>query len=215
MTASADAVRDRRRRFAAPGGSHDHLIQVLGKALPTLVGLVAAVMILSPLKPRGEVSFLLDRHKVAMTGNRIDVDKAMYRGNDNDGRPFEVTAGHAVQKSPSIPVIVMQNLLAKLQLQDGPARVEAPTADYNYDADKVSSQQPLTFTASGGYRMTMSNVTIDLNTHLATGSGGVQGILPAGSFTADQVTADLGQRTVALVGRAHLHMTPGKMSVPK
>ncbi len=215
LTTLAEATRDRRRRFAAPGGSHDHVIAVLGKALPAMVGLVAAVMVLTPLSPRGEVSFLLDRHKVAMTDNRIAVDRATYRGNDNDGRPFEVSAGHALQRSPTVPVIAMQGLAAKLQLQDGPASVAAPTADYDYSADKLVSRHPLTFTAADGYRMTMSNVTIDLKTHMAMGSGGVQGTLPAGSFTADQASADLGERTIALAGHARMRMTPGKLSAPK
>lgn len=215
VSVTAEAVRDRRRRFAAPGGSHDRLIGILNKVLPAGVGLIAAVMLLAPLKPRGEVSFLLDRHKVAVTGNRIDVDRAMYRGTDDDGRLFEVTAGRALQASIDAPVIGMQNLVAKLQLQDGPALVQAPVADYNYKVDNITSQQPLTFTGTGGYKMTMRNVTVDLKKHVANGAGGVQGTLPAGTFTADRVNADLGGRTVALDGRAHMRMTPGKMTVPK
>ena len=47
MTVQADQIRDKRRHFAAPGGSHDRLIGFLAKALPAAIGLVAAVMILS------------------------------------------------------------------------------------------------------------------------------------------------------------------------
>jgi hypothetical protein len=54
MTVQADLIRDKRRHFATPGGFHDKLISFLAKALPAAIGLVAAVMILSPLSPRGE-----------------------------------------------------------------------------------------------------------------------------------------------------------------
>ena len=60
MTIEPDRIQDRRRHFAAPGGSHDRLIGFLAKALPAAIGIVVAVMILSPLSPRGEVGFLLD-----------------------------------------------------------------------------------------------------------------------------------------------------------
>ena len=40
MTAQADIIRDRRRAFAGPGGSHDRLIGFLGKALPAGIGAV-------------------------------------------------------------------------------------------------------------------------------------------------------------------------------
>lgn len=83
-------------------------------------------MILVPLSPRGEISFLLDRNKVATTGERIAVDNAAYRGQDNQGRDFVVTAGTAVQRSPEIPIVEMQKLIARMNLRDGPADIAAP-----------------------------------------------------------------------------------------
>src|SRR5690349_9463846 len=105
MTATAENLRSRRQVFAAPGGSHDRLVRRLATLLPALIGVVAALMILTPLTPRGEVSFLLDRNKVAIAENRLSVDNAMYRGEDNKGRPFSVIAGEAIQQSSSVPIV--------------------------------------------------------------------------------------------------------------
>src|SRR5690349_684352 len=118
MTAQADLIRDKRRHFAAPGGFHDRLIRMLRKVLPAAIGVIAAVMILAPFTQHGEISFLLDRNRVAVTGERIAVDKAMYRGQDNQGRPFSLTAGSAVQASPAIPIVEMKNLVGNIQLED-------------------------------------------------------------------------------------------------
>ena len=65
-TNEAKQLRNQRQHFAAPGGSHDRLVTFLGKALPMGVGIVASLMIITPLSPGTEVSFLLDRNKVAM-----------------------------------------------------------------------------------------------------------------------------------------------------
>ena len=92
-TQQAQALRSRRQRFAAPGGSHDRLVGFLSRALPMGVGVLAALMVITPLSPRGEISFLLDRNKVAVVPDRLRVDNALYRGQDNQSRPFSLTAG--------------------------------------------------------------------------------------------------------------------------
>jgi lipopolysaccharide export system protein LptC len=215
MTVQADIIRDKRRHFAAPGGFHDRLIGFLAKALPAAIGVVAAVMILTPLSPRGEVSFLLDRNKVAVTPERIHVDKAAYRGQDDLGRPFLLTAGSAIQPSPTSPILELTDLIARIELKDGPARVKAPGGNYNFDTSHVAVPGPVDFSASDGYHMVTQNVGIDLKTRRLDGSGGVSGTLPAGTFTADRISGDLEERTVTLEGNARLRMTPGKMRMPQ
>ena len=91
-TQEAAALRSERQHFAAPGGSHDRLVAFLAKALPMGVGVIAALMVITPLSPRGEISFLLDRNDVAVIQERLRVDNALYRGQDAQGRPFSLTA---------------------------------------------------------------------------------------------------------------------------
>jgi lipopolysaccharide export system protein LptC len=214
MTEAADRIRDKRRQWAAPGGSHDRLVRVLARWLPGAVGVVAAAMIVGPLFPRGEISFLLDRNKVAVTSERVRVANAMYRGEDNEGRPFTVTAADAVQASAADPVVRMQGLVARILMADGPAELSAQSGSYNYDREAVEVGGPVTFTAADGYRMTTAHVAIDLKGQRVVGDGGVSGAIPAGTFAADRLVADLGARTIALEGKARLVMTPGKLRMP-
>ena len=97
-TQEAKARRSERQHWAEPGGSHDRMVAFLSRALPMGVGVLAALMVITPLSPRGEVSFLLDRNKVAVINERLRVDNALYRGADNKNRPFSLTAGEAVQR---------------------------------------------------------------------------------------------------------------------
>jgi len=215
MTVEADIIRDRRRHFAAPGGFHDRLIAFLAKALPVAIGVIVAVMLLTPLSKRSEISFLLDRNKVAITDKRIAVDRAMYRGQDSKGRAFELTAGKAVQASARQPIVEMNDLMARLQLSDGPAELRASHGIYNFDKETVSVDGAVNFSAADGYRMVTKNVEIDLKSRRAVGSGGIEGSVPTGSFSADRIVADLGERTVTLEGNARLRMTPGKLRIPQ
>jgi lipopolysaccharide export system protein LptC len=214
MSQAAEINRDKRRHWAAPGGSHDRRIRILARWLPGLVGVVVAAMIVQPLFPRGEVSFLLDRNKVAITEDRVRVADAMYRGIDNEGRPFTVTAGNAVQKSAREPVVKMDNLAARIRMADGPAELTAGNGAYDYDREEVTVPGQVLFTAADGYRLAAGNVSIDLRTRRVVGGGGVSGSIPAGTFSANRIVADLGARTVALEGNARLLMAPGKLRMP-
>ena len=214
MTLQADIIRDRRRHFATPGGSHDRLIHFLATALPGAVGLIAAVMILAPLSPRSEISFLLDRNKVAVTRERLRVTNAMYRGEDDKGRAFSVSAGSAVQASGAEPIVRMDRLVAQIVLPEGPANLSAAGGIYDYNAEQVSASGPVVFTAADGYRMTTSNVAINLKSRMVVGSGGVSGAIPAGTFSANRIVADLGERSITLDGNARLQMAPGKLRMP-
>lgn len=214
MTDAADRIRNQRRQWAAPGGSHDRLIRVLARWLPGAVGVVAAAMLLGPLFPRGEISFLLDRNKVATTDARLRVANAMYRGEDDEGRPFTVTAASAIQVSAADPVVRMEGLVARILMADGPAELSAQGGSYDYNRETVDVNGPVTFTAADGYRMTTGHVAIDLKGQRVIGNGGVNGAIPAGTFSAERLVADLNARTIALEGKARLVMTPGKLRMP-
>lgn len=214
MTLAADIMRGKRVEFALPGGSHDRLIRVLATVLPALIGMIAAIMVLAPFAPRGEISFLLDRHKVAIAEDRVRVTDAKYRGEDSKGRPFTVSAASAVQAKATDPEVSMESLLASIQMNDGPATVSAPAALYNFDQETVQVRGPVEFAAADGYKMTATGVTVDLRSRKVTGTGGITGAVPAGTFSANGIVADLGARTVALDGNARLRMTQGKLRMP-
>lgn len=214
MTLEADMMRTRRRRFAAPGGFHDRLVHFLARALPAAVGALIAVMVIAPISPRGEISFLLDRRKVAVLEDRMQVSSAMYRGQDNEGRGFSITAGSAVQRTKAIPLIQLDQLTARIMLDDGPAQLTAGKGDYNFGNEIVDIAGPINFQTSDGYRMTATNVDIDLGAKSLRSRGPVEGRIPAGTFSADRISADLSERSVTLEGNARLRMVPGRMKMP-
>ena len=214
MTLAADRIRTRRQAFAAPGSAFDVIVRWLAVGLPALVGVIAAMMLIAPLSDRGEVSFLLDRNKVAVADDRLRVDEAMYRGQDARGRPFSLTTGAAVQKSASVPVVAMQDLVARILLPEGPALLATAGGRYAFRDDLVMIPGVVRFTAADGYRMLVRNVTIDLKAQTLHGEGRVEGVIPAGSFEADSIHADLAARTLRLEGNARMRMVPGELRLP-
>ena len=213
-TQEAKQLRSRRQRFAQPGGSHDKLVRFLARALPMAVGVVAALMVITPLSPRGEISFLLDRNEVALITERLRVDNALYRGQDEQGRPFSLTAGEAVQKSSVEGIVRMDDLVARLLMKEGPARVEAPGGQYDINEEVVAVNGTMRMEAADGYSMRASGVSLDLKDKTLEGAGGVEGAVPAGTFRANRLDADLDERRITLTGNARLRMEPGKLRMP-
>ena len=213
-TSEAKELRSQRQHFAAPGGSHDRLVRFLSKALPMGVGIVAALMVITPLSPGSEVSFLLDRNKVAMIDERLSVSNAMYRGQDDGGRPFSLTAGEAVQRSSAEGIVRMRDMMAQILLRDGPARISADGGAYDIDTEVMSVDGLLRLSSADGYSMTARGVSVDLQSRMMTGSGRVQGEVPAGAFEADSIEVDIDERRISLRGNARLTMRPGELRVP-
>lgn len=209
MSARAEADRNMRRLWAARGSSHDRVVRILRYGLPIVIGVVSAVLIFSPFTHRTEVSFLLSKDSVEVAKERMRVTRAMYRGQDGKGQPFALIAGSAVQRSSAEPVVELSNLSAAIRLSDGPATIAAALGSYNMDSETVAIPGAVTVSGADGYRMLARNVRIDLKKRLLTGSGGVDGALNLGQFSANQLFADLDARIVRLQGNARLRINQG------
>jgi len=209
MSDSAEQQPVVKRSWAAPGGLHDVLVKALKILLPAAVGVLLAYLLLSPLSKDREISFLLDKNKVDVAGERLKVQSAQYRGQDNKGRPFTIDAARALQATSKEPVVDIDGMSAGILLADGPAKIQAPKARYDMDAQKVDVLGPILITAADGYRLETRDVAVDLNKHAVASDRGVEGRMPLGRFTAGEMQADLPSRTVVLTGRARLHIVQG------
>ena len=202
--------RTAREAWAAPGGSHDRLINILRWLLPSLIGVLAAFLVLAPLTAGGDVSFLLDKNKVDVARERLRIETAQYRGEDAKGQAFTLTAGSAIQRSSAEPIVQLRALAARVQLPDGPAQVSANTGVYDMDSERVRLNGPLNFTAANGYDLKTQNATVDLKQRMIQSESAVTGTTPQGTFSADHMQADMADRTVKLDGRARLRIVPGR-----
>ena len=186
-------------------------MRILRYGLPLVIGVVAAVLVFSPFTQRTEISFLLAKDKVQMARERMKVTRAEYRGQDSKGQPFALLAGSAVQKSSAEPIVRMQQLSGAIRLADGPATIAAAEGQYDMDSETVSVPGTVKVRSADGYAIDASNVAIDLKNRTLAGTGGVNGALNIGRFSANQLSADLDQRVVRLSGNAKLRINQGAL----
>lgn len=208
MPDSAAQALDARQRWARPGGPHDRVVAAANWALPVLIGVLSAFLVMAPLTTGGDVSFVLDKNKVEVARERMKIQAARYRGADGKGQPFELTAGSAIQKSSAEPIVQLQQLAANIRLNDGPASLVADRGRYNMDNEQVQVDGPISFRAPDGYTLDTQDALVDLKTRRMQSGKAVTGTVRQGTFSADKLDADLDSHTVTLTGNARLHISP-------
>ncbi len=205
MSAQADLERNYRQRWALPGGRHDRLIRAMRVVLPSIIGLLVAILAFSPFTGKQELSFVLNKDEVNLSRERLRVVEALYRGEDSKGRPFSLRAGSAVQKTSAQPILDMTSLSGRISLQDGPASIIAQRGSYDLGKETMRVTGPLAV-ESPGYDMVASNVELSLKDRTMQSFGPVSGRTKVGTFHAGRLRADLDTRIVRLDGGVRLRI---------
>ncbi len=165
MSQIAEIERTKRQIWARPGSSHDKVVRVLRIGLPVMIGILAAFLIMAPLsKANGDVSFVLAKDSVDVAKERLRVVNALYRGEDSKGRPFTIHAGSAVQATSKVAVVKLTDMMAQIQLAEGPASLSAMHGRYDMENEIVTIVGPMQFQSSDGYRVMAENVAVNLKT---------------------------------------------------
>ncbi|MGL5837797.1 MAG: LPS export ABC transporter periplasmic protein LptC [Sphingorhabdus sp.] len=202
----ADQERSQRQRIAAPGGRHDRLIRILRVFLPSVIGVLLALLVVAPFSNSQELSFVLAKDEVNMAKERMRLTQALYRGEDDRGRPFALRGGSAVQKSSTEPIIRLSDLSAEMLMGSGPTRLMAGQGYYNMDTEKLRMEGPMSYTTSDGFSITANNVEFFMKTKRIESFGPVSGSTKVGTFRASKLRADVDARIVRLEGGAQLRI---------
>jgi lipopolysaccharide export system protein LptC len=208
----SDAARADRRRlrvWARPGSSHDRIIAVARIVLPAMGLILALALGLAPVTSDREISFVLSKNHVSRAAERMRVTSALYRGQDDKGQAFALSAASAVQAHSADPTVKLRTLTANIGLPAGKATLTAPDGDYNTTNQKVALNGPVAFRSQDGYRIDTHDVDLDMKSRQLDSRTAVTGSLPLGKFSADHMSADLAAKTVVLTGNARLHIVQG------
>jgi lipopolysaccharide export system protein LptC len=209
MSDLATKERATRQRWAIPGSTHDRIVRFTKIGLPAAVGVLVAVLALAPLDKHGDVSFILDKKKVANAPERMRVEQAKYVGTDDKGQRFDITAQRALQRTSEVPLVDIWGMFARLRLERGPLLIAANQGQYNLDTQKVAINGPVKVAGPDGYRLATRDVMVDLKQRQLASQGPVAGQMRLGQFEAGQLKANLGDRTVVLDGGARLKIVQG------
>ena len=167
------------------------------------------MLAIAPFDKRGDASFILDKNKVSAAHERMRVEAARYTGTDAKGQKFSINADRAIQPTSDRPVVDIEGMRARLDLERGPLSIVALKGHYNIDDQKVAIDGPVKVAGPDGYRIETRDVGIDLKNHDLASRGPVSGEMRLGHFEAGRMTANLSRREVVLSNGVRLKIRQG------
>jgi lipopolysaccharide export system protein LptC len=197
------------RQWAKPGSRHDRLVRVTKLALPLLILGLLVVLAIAPFDRRGDASFILDKNKVSAASERMRVEAARYTGTDAKGQKFAIDANRAIQPTSDRPIVDIEGMRARLDLERGPTSIVAVNAHYNIDEQKIAVDGPVKVSGPDGYRLETRDVGINLKNRNLASRGPVSGEMKLGHFEAGRISADLGTHEVVLDKGVRLKIRQG------
>src|SRR6185503_9273213 len=149
-TASRRTDVDRAVRVA---GRHSRLVRVVRVALPigVIVGLTALVLntYFKPMQIFDKLPSVSG--KLAVQGSKITMELPRIAGFTRDSRAYELKAESAVQDITSPDVVELQNLRARMELQDKDVvLLSATSGTYNTKGDKIILRDEIVVTSGQG-----------------------------------------------------------------
>jgi lipopolysaccharide export system protein LptC len=209
MANGASRQRAANQRWAQPGSAHDRLVKWTKILLPSAAAVLLIILAIAPLDKKGDVSFILDKKKVDSAPERMRVEEARYTGTDDKGQQFTMTAGRALQRSSNTPLVDIDGMFARLNLDQGPLLIAADQGRYNLDTQQVAVVGPINVNGADGWHLQTRDVLVDLKQRKLASRGPAEGQMRLGQFRANQIRADLGTHTVVLDGGARLKIVQG------
>jgi lipopolysaccharide export system protein LptC len=209
LSEAADRQHEIKRHWAEPGSRHDAVIRATKYGLPVVIVVLVLLLAIAPFDRRGDVSFILDKNKVAEAKERMRVEQARYVGEDNKGQKFEIVADRAVQQTSNVPVVMIEGIRARLSLARGPLAIAALKGRYDLEQEEVLVDGPVSVAGPDGYRLATRDVRVDLDKRTMQSRGPVSGAMQLGQFQAGRLRADLDERTVSLDGGVRLKIHQG------
>ena len=199
----------RKRHWAEPGSRHDRVVRAAKFVLPILIVALLAMLAIAPFDQRGDVSFIFDKNKVDSAQERMRVEAARYTGTDDKGQKFSIQADRAIQPTSDRPVVDIDGMRARLDLERGPLSIVARKGSYNLEEQKVAIDGPVRVAGPDGYRLETRDVGINLKNRSLASRGRVVGDMRLGHFEAGRMTANLGTREVVLSDGVRLNIRQG------
>jgi lipopolysaccharide export system protein LptC len=177
-------------RTVRSAGRHSLLVRLLRVLIPLVVVLgLGGYLLFSYLNPFAILDKLPEvSGKLGVQGSKITMDAPRIAGVTRDQRAYELTAETAVQDITKPDIVELQNLRAKMELQDSDVVViTARSGTYNTKGDSVVLREHVVVTSANGYTAILRQALIDMKKGMVSSGEPVQIKLPNGSLKANSL----------------------------
>jgi lipopolysaccharide export system protein LptC len=158
----------------------------IGLPLAVIIGLTALVLF-TYFKPMQIFEKLPGvSGNLGIQGSKITMQLPKIAGFTRDSRAYELTAENAVQDIASPDMIELQNLRAKMEMQDKDiVNLSAKAGTYNTKGDKIVLRDQIVVTSGQGYSARLREAAVDMKAGNVVSDQPVEVTLPNGLLTSN------------------------------
>jgi lipopolysaccharide export system protein LptC len=177
-------------RAVRVAGRHSIAVRVVRIGLPVavVVGLTALVLntYFQPMQVFEKLPSVSG--KLAVQGSKITMELPRIAGFTRDSRAYELNAETAVQDIAKPDIVELQNLRAKMELQDKDViQVTANSGTYNTKADKIVLRDQIIVTSQQGYKAVLREAAVEMKKGNVVSDQPVEITLPSGMLKANRL----------------------------
>ena len=169
---------------------HSVLVRVMRIGLPVavVVGLTSLVAI-TYFKPMQMFDKLPSvSGKLAVQGSKITMELPRIAGFTRDSRAYELNAETAVQDIAKPDIVELQNLRAKMELQDKDVvQVTANAGTYHSKGDRIILRDQIVVTSQQGYKAVLREAAVEMKKGNVVSEQPVEITLPNGMLKANRM----------------------------
>jgi|SRR5436305_7996599 len=167
---------------------HSLFVRLLRVGLPlgVIIGLTALVLVtyFKPMQIFEKLPGLSGN--LGIQGSKITMQLPKIAGFTRDSRAYELTAENAVQDIAAPDVIELQNLRARMEMQDKDVvNMTAKAGTYNTKGDKIILRDQIVVTSGQGYSARLREAAVDMKGGNVVSDQPVEVTLPNGLLTSN------------------------------
>jgi lipopolysaccharide export system protein LptC len=167
---------------------HSLLVRVMRIGLPlgVIIGLTVLVLFtyFKPMQIFDKLPGLSGN--LGIQGSKITMQLPKIAGFTRDSRAYELTAENAVQDIAAPDMIELQNLRAKMEMQDKDiVNLTAKAGTYNTKGDKIVLRDQIVVTSGQGYSARLREAAVDMKQGNVVSDQPVEVTLPNGLLTSN------------------------------
>ena len=171
---------------------HSRRVRLLRVALPVSVVLMLAVIFgltfFNPFKMLAKLP--IDPGKVTISGTTVTMSEPRVAGFTRDQRAYDLSARAASQDVTKPNILFLQDLRAKVDLQDGQVNMTATDGVFDRATEKLTLRDKIVLTSSTGYEARLTQAEVDTKSGSIVSQNPVDVKLLNGTLNANRLNID-------------------------
>jgi lipopolysaccharide export system protein LptC len=186
---------------------YSRFVALMKRVLPIGASVIIVAVLVFAFLPRGSEKITMVYQRMGKLANDLSMQQPRLSGTDQQGHPYVVTAGHAVQDPRHPHRVRLYDMEADITMDKNQwLNATAATGAFDMDSGALDLSGGIALFTDSGYELHTSHGHGNVNQGQFYGPNTVTGQGPLGTFRADNMRIDNTAKKIFLNGNVQMTM---------